>query len=503
MNPTPCLFFALIFTQASTFANTWVTDTQEEWVNNQSQNTHLEIKEGLATPTEKGATYQSKIQTFDEAQKPVSIEIAQSPSWQNWNPVSNIGPSNLGDAPVFLRVGDGDYWMFGRYRGTGRGKKGAKPVPFTPEAATLEGFDIPLQTTSLSNVFDAPGGLEKSQGGYHAWQSKDMKNWVHHGPITNKKSRWMTSAEYADGKAYFYYDFPNDQDPHVYIDGDLFDGKPGEDIGMAYKDSSHGSDSGIIRDLEGNFHLIVENWDPIKASDRAWDSPLANHAMSQDGKDFKFVGHAVDHRTEPTGKMATYKHPHWKVEDPENYPTNVAEYEIHEPAQEAYGDWAAIAIGGQYYLFGDHDPPGAHGKSSMDVGWFTSSDINEPFTWCGSIGKGHPDPDVIFAEGQFYLATQQKRDFVSPGPWVESVEVRVGVDSTKDGKINEWTDWQQVKETYSSIKGFAKQVAKTPASLDLSTLPEGYGFQYEIKITDTTENPSKPVLDKVTLTLSE
>ena len=68
---------------------------------------------------------------------------------------------------------------------------------------------------------NAPGGLKKSKGGYHAWQSRDMVNWVHHGPITEGFSKWMTSAEYVDGKAYFYYDFPNDQDPHLYIDEDL------------------------------------------------------------------------------------------------------------------------------------------------------------------------------------------------------------------------------------------------------------------------------------------
>lgn len=37
------------------------------------------------------------------------------------------------------------------------------------------------------------------------------------------------------------------------------------------------------------------------------------------------------------------------------------------------------------------------------------------------------------------------------------------------------------------------------AALDLSDLPAGYGFQLELKITDTTGNPSKPVLDKLEL----
>jgi hypothetical protein len=151
-------------------------------------------------------------------------------------------------------------------------------------------------------------------------------------------------------------------------------------------------------------------------------------------------------------------------------------------------------VGGQYYLFGDYDSE--HGKP-MQAAWFTSSDIGKQFTFCGSIGKGHPDPDICFAEGQFYLATQQKTDYTSPGPWVETAEVRVGVDIDNDGKINKWTDWQVVKESYDHTPGFSKQIKTIPASLDLSDLPEGFGFQFEIKLTDSTENDSKPILDKV------
>lgn len=31
-------------------------------------------------------------------------------------------------------------------------------------------------------------------------------------------------------------------------------------------------------------------------------------------------------------------------------------------------------------------------------------------------------------------------DYVSPGPWVETVEARVGVDTDNDEKIDKWTD---------------------------------------------------------------
>ena len=99
----------------------------------------------------------------------------------------------------------------------------------------------------------------------------------------------------------------------------------------------------------------------------------------------------------------------------------------------------------------------------------------------------------------FYLATQQKTDYVSPGPWVETVEARVGVDTDKDGKIDQWTDWTEIKESYDYIPGFSKQIARTPAQLDLSSLPAGYGFQIELRLTDSTENKSKPIIERMTL----
>ncbi|MGB7344052.1 MAG: hypothetical protein WBD20_07550 [Pirellulaceae bacterium] len=493
-------FVTSLFVIASTASadDSWSIDSQSDWAAEVADQSNLEFTDGMATPTAQNATLRSKLKTFTEKRSARSLVISQSPVWENWQPTANIGPQNLADAPVLLRRGPKDYWMFGRYGGGQKKGDKSKQQTFVPESATLDGFDIPLQTTRFAHQYNAPGGLKKGQGGYHAWQSRDMVNWVHHGPITDSKGKWMTTAEFADGKAYFYYDFPNDQDPHLYIDDDLTDGVPGKNMGIAFKDPSHGSDCGFIRDLDGKFHVIAEDWSPINAKTHAWDSPLATHAISDDGiSDFKILAPPVDHRTKPTGKTGTYTHPHWAKEDPANYKTNVAEYEIHEPEQDAYGDWAMIAIGGQYYLFCDYDPAAGGG---MSAGRFTAPTIDGPFTWCGHVGKGHPDPDVIFAEGKFYLATQQNSDFVSPGPWVESVEVRVGVDTNNDSTIDNWTDWQAVKETYNGIPGFAKQVAKKPASLDLSELPAGFGFQFEIKIQDTTANESRPILDKIELT---
>ena len=483
----------------------WTIDSAEEWSQNIESAENAHVADGSVSPKGKTASITTKIESSDEKRAAKSLVVSQSAIWQNWTPIENLGPANLGDAPVLLTVGPDNYWMFGRYRNPQpRGKRGqkAKPAPaFKPQSATLDGFDVPLLTTPFPNQFDAPGGLKPGTGGYHAWQSRDMNNWVHHGPVTDGFAKWTTSAEWVDGKAHIYYDFPNDQDPHVYVDDDLFDGVPGQNMGIAVKDPSHGSDAGFIRDLDGKMHVIIEDWSPISANKRSWDSPLAAHAVSSNGIDgFVFQKPAVDNRTKPTGKIGTYKHPHWVKEDPANYKTNVAEYEIHEPEQEAYGDWAAICVGGQYYLFGDYDPAGGH---QMSVGWFTSPSIDEPFTWCDKIGTGHPDPDIAFAEGQFYLATQQKMDFVSTGPWVETVEARVGVDTNNDASIDRWTDWSEIKESYDYIPNFAKQIAKTPATLDLSKLPAGYGFQVELRLTDSTENKSKPIIERINLSFNE
>lgn len=486
----------LIFTQLALGEESWSIQTSDEWKSSIESSEGLTIEKGVASPAAKEGSLRTKLKSFKGKRSAKSLTIGQSALWQNWEAKPRVGPKNLRDAPVFLTMGPGNYWMFGKYGGLPKNKKGKEP--FEAKDARLDGFDVPLKTTPIPNQFNAPGGLIKGQGGYHAWQSEDMVHWVHHGCVTPGFAKWVTTAEQVDGKTFIYYDFPNDQDPHLFIDEDLTDGKPGKNMGIALNDPSDGSDCAVIRDINGKFHIIFEDWSPINARKHSWDSPLAGHAVSSNGIDgYSIVDPAVDERTKPTGKMAEYLHPHWAKEDPKRFKTNVAKYEIHEPEQDAYGDWAAISIGGQYYLFCDFHP--AH--KGIRIAWFTSSSINKPFSFCGEIGKGHPDPDIGFAEGRFYLVTQTANDYVSPGPWVEKVEARVGVDTNKDGKVNQWTKWQEAKESYDYVKGFSKQVKKTPAQLKLSDLPAGFGFQVELRLTDETENASKPLIESIELKL--
>lgn len=467
-----------------------VIDSTADWKDAAIKQEGLVFQDGLATMgKEDSAAYASTIFAFEEKQKIQSLTIKQCDKWLNWKPVEKAQPTNLSDAPVFLVRGDKDYWIFGRY-------SASKEKSFEAKPAKLEGFDVPLMTTPFENQYDAPGGLNQSLGGYHAWQSRDMKNWVHHGPVTEGFSKWVTTAEMVDGKTYIYYDFPNDQDPHLYIDEDLTDGKPGRNVGMAFADPSHGSDCAVIRGLDGRFHVIYEDWTPINARKHSWDSSLAGHASGRKGfMDFEIQKPAVDVRTKATGEIATYTHPHWVKEDSKRFKTNVAEYQVHEPEQDAFGDWAAIAIGGQYYLFADYHPA----NDKIRIGWFTSESIDQPFTFCGEIGMGHPDPDIGFAEGKFYLLNQTKHDYVSTGPWVAGVEARVGVDVSGNGEIDQWTDWQVMSESYERIEGFSKQIKRKPATLDASALPAGTGFAFELKLQDVEGNTAKPELDRVTM----
>ncbi len=486
------IFLSLLLFSCDSGNTNWKVNSNEDWKTNIRSGSGFSFENGYATPAGDTCHYRSKLKTYRRKRKAKSITVKQNDDWQNWKAVGKAGPTNLGDAPVFLSRGKQDYWMFGSY------EKSELWKDFVEQEAELDGYNHMLYTTPFKNQFNALGGLKKSLGGYHAWQSKDMINWVHYGPVTEAFSRWVTTAECVNGKVYIYYDYPNDQDPHLYIDSDLTDGKPGENKGLVFKDPSHGSDCAFIRDLQGRFHVIYENWDPVNARLHSWDSPLAGHAVSPNGIDsFKILPPVVDYRTTATGETEEYTHPHWKQHP--DWDSDIGKYNVHEPNQDAFGDWAAISIGGRYYLFGDYHPAG----KKIRLGWFTSPNIYKTFRFCGEIGQGHPDPDIGFAEGNFYLFTQLSTDYISAGPWVEKVEIRVGVDTNNHGDVDCWTNWTEIKETYERMEGFSKQIKRIPARLDLTQLPAGFGFCFEVSVKKLSGNTFVPVLDGINMSFLE
>ena len=425
----------------------WTIDTAEQWQRAAADTQAMTLEAGQAKPTADQAHFQSRLRRFADKRKLNRITFTQTASWPQWQPVDGIAPKNTRNAPVFLPVKENEYWYFAE-----RG------------------------------------------GRYHAFHTSDMKNWTHHGEVA--PSKWVTTAEYADGKVYIYYDKPNDQDPHLVVHEDLTDNNQRSNKGEVFADPSHGSDAGILRSSDGIFHLIYEDWTPIDARRHSWDSPLAGHADSEDGV-HGFEPHEqtapIDERTVPQPDFGRYDH---------SSRDHGLFYHKHKPEQDAYGDFTLVQIGQRYYIFCDYDPH----NGPMGIGYWSSDDINGRFDWQGTIDRGfHPDPTIGFANGRFYLLVQRNdQDYVSQGPWVETVRVRAGVDTDGDDKVDQWTDWQTVRETYHRKEGFARVVETDPAAIDLSNLPAARGVRFEFKVNAPDQsddgageaNP-KPTMDQV------
>ena len=183
----------------------------------------------------------------------------QSPVWENWEAIDDITPSGAGNAYVFLPVAPGDYYFFA--------------------TRTWPQMEYPEGLTQQKRTKFRQEWKKNHPRGYHAWHSTDMKDWKLLGLVC--PSSCMTTAEYANGKFYLYYDKPNDENPHLIVDDDLTDGVLGKEYGEVFSDPSHGSDAGVFRDEDGTFHMIYEDWSPINAQENGWDSPLAGRVSSR------------------------------------------------------------------------------------------------------------------------------------------------------------------------------------------------------------------------------
>tara|TARA_B100000674_G_scaffold102091_1_gene74454 strand:+ start:55 stop:567 length:513 start_codon:yes stop_codon:yes gene_type:complete len=163
-------FLPLLLAPSLLAADPLTISSEADWKKSIASSEGVVIKNGVAEPTGKTGNLRTTFHKFDQKRSASSLIVRQSAIWQNWNPIENLGPANLRDAPVLLTVGPDNYWMFGRYGGLhSRGQKGGKQtaggrIPlvgrprFTSEPAKLEGFDIPLQTTPDKNQYNAPGG---------------------------------------------------------------------------------------------------------------------------------------------------------------------------------------------------------------------------------------------------------------------------------------------------------------------------------------------------------
>lgn len=400
-------------------------DSQLDWHRAAESLSDFRIVDGMLFPQSVGAVFTSHVMQFPEKQSFEAIRFGQPGYWgeDQWKNAGNLGPTEEADAPVFISPAAGKYWYLNAVSGGGE---------------------------------------------YNAWHSTDFVNWTDYGNVTEKD--WVTSAEYADGHFFIYYDEPNDEDPHLIRFTDLRSAEGRIEHGLVFDDPSHGSDIAAFRDLDGRFHLIYEDWSAINARAHSWDSQVAGRTSSPDGiHGFTNRGHqpVIDLRGQNKGRKKSYQHPN-----------GTYEYEVHAGPHDAFGDFEMIRVGDRYYLFCDFHPEGVE----IGLGYWMSDSLDRHFDFGGVIRRNvHPDPSAGFAEGEFVMFVQGGDDLKSSGPWVDAIEARAGVDQDGDGIIDVWTEWSRVRESYGRIDGFAKVFSAEPAELDLSRLPAGFGIRFMVR----------------------
>ena len=210
----------------------WKVSTTKDWQAFISKSKGIKVADGHAIAQKREVSFTSKLKKFAKPAKLRDIELKQSVEWMNWKPYS-IYNLNMRNAPVLISHGPNDHWAVAQYRSAeqivewhqkkveeakNRKRKPPPPLGFTldgfePEEVSLEGYDEKLVTTPFPNQY-RPAETKTDithrtyqrawKSGYHAWHSRDMINWVHYGPTAMAPT--VTTAEYKEGKTYFYYD---------------------------------------------------------------------------------------------------------------------------------------------------------------------------------------------------------------------------------------------------------------------------------------------------------
>ena len=95
-------FFPLLLAPSLLAADPLIIASEADWKKSIASSEGVVIKNGVAEPTGKTGTLRTRVQKFDQKRSASSLVIRQSAIWQNWNPIENLGPPNLRDAPVLL-----------------------------------------------------------------------------------------------------------------------------------------------------------------------------------------------------------------------------------------------------------------------------------------------------------------------------------------------------------------------------------------------------------------
>ena len=456
----------------------WNIDTVDEWgIAIDRDNSNYLVSDGFAISSANNSVFQSRVQSFETKQTFQDMLIQQSKEWNaiKWTDTNDDISPGANNAMVFVTPGEDDYIV-----------------------------------------------IDRINGQYFIYHSTDLVDWERKGVI-GAGYRWVTTAEYHDGRLFIYHDDENDHDPslvtvdYVAGSGEFFDANgvltgPSDTIavtdygvvldkpeitvdGTVYQ-LAGGSDNAIFRDpADGQFHMIYENWSHQNAQRFSWDSNIASQSISADG----INGFIFDEATRPfdvrgnliTQDQATDPHSFTQIGGTVTpltvngidyfvgfHPNRLHLFQLTDQLH-GWGDHSMVKVGETYYLFVDDDSP----TEGIGLGYWYGTSLSEPLTYGGRLlDNVHPDPDIGFAEGTFQLLVQGRdNDLRSFGPWTPGIEAQAGVDTDGDGTADVWTEWQTVAEQYSRVSGFAKAVDLEEARMDLSSLPDGYGIAFRLR----------------------
>ncbi len=86
-------------------------DRQIEWVEMKQSAENIELIGGQANSSDSVSKYSSVVKRFPEKRSAETITFKQSAAWDNWREIDKVGTPAMDDAPVFIPVKDGDYYL--------------------------------------------------------------------------------------------------------------------------------------------------------------------------------------------------------------------------------------------------------------------------------------------------------------------------------------------------------------------------------------------------------
>ena len=90
----------LLVAAAPAVAESWVVESQGDWIAARRAAQNVELADGFAKPKADKASFHSVVKTFPTNRKLSSVVFEQSPVWDNWEKIDDITPPGAGNRGV-------------------------------------------------------------------------------------------------------------------------------------------------------------------------------------------------------------------------------------------------------------------------------------------------------------------------------------------------------------------------------------------------------------------